>query len=187
MSTSLNSPTAPMPTQAQEPGRFRRGLDRAMKRSLIAGLIGLVLLVVLLSAAWIADGHRERTIEKQATAHYGIPVDIPDDIDPAWTGGDYVSPRGVVLNYLNDDKVKWFGLLGFMGNVANVTVEDDDVIITLNETARQMTTGSQVAALSHQNDVLRVLRGHLGNKTVAAIDLVAVRSADGVLLGYEKL
>lgn len=28
---------------------------------------------------------------------------------------------------------------------------------------------------------------HKGNKTVAAIDLVAVRSADGVLLGYEKL
>lgn len=187
MSTPLYPPTTQMPAQARTAGRFRRGLDRAMKRSLIAGLIGLVLLVVLLSAAWIADGFRERTIEKQATAHYGIPVDIPDDIDPAWTGGDYVSPRGVVLNYLNDDKVKWFGLLGFMGNVANVTVEDDDVIITLNETARQMTTGSQVAALSHQNDVLRVLRGHLGNKTVAAIDLVAVRSADGVLVGYEKL
>lgn len=187
MSTHLNSPTTSMPTQAQEPGRFRRGLDRAMKRSLIAGLIGLVLLVVLLSAAWIADGFRERTLEKQATAHYGIPVDIPDDIDPAWTGGDYVSPRGVVLNYLNDDKVRWFGLLGFSGNVANVTVEGDDVIITLNETVQQMSVGSQIAAMSHQDDVLRVLRGHLGNKTVAAIDLVAVRSADGVLLGYEKL
>ena len=187
MSTPLYPPTTQMPTQAQEPGRFRRGLDRAMKRSLIAGLIGLVLLVVLLSAAWIADGHHERTLEKQATAHYGIPVDIPDDIDPAWTGGDYVSPRGVVLNYLNDDKVRWFGVLGFSGNVADVTVEGDDVIITLNETVQQMSVGSQIAAMSHQDDVLRVLRGHLGNKTVAAVDLVAVRSADGVLVGYEKL
>ena len=183
----MSTPTTSMPTQAQERGRFRRGLDRVMKRSLIAGLIGLVLLVVLLSAAWIADGHRERTLEKQATAHYGIPVDIPDDIDPMWTGGDYVSPRGVVLNYLNEDEVPWFSILGFSGNVANVTVEGDDVIIKLNETAQQMTTGSQIAAMSHQDDVLRVLRGHLGNKTVAAIDLVAVRSADGVLLGYEKL
>ena len=187
MSTPLYPPTTSMPTQAQEPGRFRSGLDRAMKRSLIAGLIGLVLLVGLFSAAWIADGHHERTIEKQATAHYGIPVDIPDDIDPMWTGGDYVSPRGVVLNYLNDDKVRWFGVLGFSGNVADVTVEGDDVIITLNETAQQMSIGSQIAAMSHQDDVLRVLRGHLGTKTVAAIDLVAVRSADGVLVGYEKL
>lgn len=61
------------------------------------------------------------------------------------------------------------------------------MVITLDETAGQMTTGSQVAAMSHQNDVLRVLRGHLGNKTVAAIDLVAVRSADGVLVGYERI
>lgn len=114
-------------------------------------------------------------------------MDIPDDIDPAWTGGDYVSPRGVVLNYLNEDKVGWFNILGFTGNVADVTVEGDDVIITLNETARQMTVGSQIAAMSHQDDVLRVLRGHLGNRTVEAIDLVAVRSADGVLIGYEKL
>lgn len=187
MSTPLYPPTAPMPTQERPAGRFRRGLDRVMKRSLIAGLIGLVLLVALLLVGRAVDGHRERTIEKQASAHYGIPVDIPDDIDPAWTGGDYVSPRGVVLNYLNEDKVGWFNILGFTGNVADVTVEGDDVIITLNETARQMTVGSQVAAVSHQDDVLRVLRGHLGNKTVAAIDLVAVRSADGVILGYEKL
>ena len=187
MSTHLNSPTSTMPSQARAAGRFRRGLDRAMKRSLIAGLIGLVLLVALFSIGRAVDGHHERTLEKQATAHYGIPVDIPDDIDPAWTGGDYVSPRGVVLNYLNDDKVRWFGALGFSGNVADVTVEGDDVIITLNETAQQMSIGSQIAAMSHQDDVLRVLRGHLGNKTVAAIDLVAVRSADGVLLGYEKL
>lgn len=183
----MSTPTTSMPTQAQEHGRTRFSLERVEKLSLIAGLIGLVLLVVLLSAAWIADGFRERAIEKQATAHYGIPVDIPDDIDPAWTGGDYVSPRGVVLNYLNDDKVRWFGALGFSGNVADVTVEGDDAIITLNETAQQMSIGSQIAAMSHQDDVLRVLRGHLGNKTVAAIDLVAVRSADGVLLGYEKL
>ena len=187
MSTPLYPPTTSMPTQAQDPGRFRLGVDRAMKRSLIAGLIGLVLLLVLFSAAWIADGFRERSIERQATAHYAIPVDIPDDIDPMWTGGDYVSPRGVVLNYLYDDKVPWFSIIGFSGNVANVTVEGDDVIITLNETARQMTTGSQIAAMSHQDDVLRVLRGHLGNKTVAAIDLVAVMSSDGVLVGYEKL
>ena len=111
MSTHLNSPTTPMPTQAQEPGRFRRGLDRAMKRSLIWGMIGLVLLVAMISVGRAIDGHRERTVEKQATAHYGIPVDIPDDIDPAWTGGDYVSPRGVVLNYLNDDKVQWLSLI----------------------------------------------------------------------------
>ena len=187
MSTHLNSPTTPMPSQTRAAGRFRRGLDRAMKRSLIAGLIGLVLLVALFSIGRAVDGHHERTLEKQATAHYGIPVDIPDDIDPAWTGGDYVSPRGVVLNYLNDDKVRWFSILGFSGNVADVTVEGDDVIITLNETVQQMSVGSQIAAMSHQDDVLRVLRGHLGNKTVKAIDLVAVRSADGVLLGYEKL
>lgn len=187
MSTPLYPPTTSMPAQAQEHGRTRFSLERVEKWSLIAGLIGLVLLVVLLSAAWIADGFRERAIERQATAHYGIPVDIPDDIDPMWTGGDYVSPRGVVLNYLNEDEVPWFSILGFSGNVANVTVEGDDVIIKLNETAQQMTTGSQIAAMSHQDDVLRVLRGHLGNKTVAAIDLVAVRSADGVLVGYEKL
>lgn len=187
MSTPLYPPTAPAPIQERPSGGFRRGLDRAMKRSLIAGLIGLVLLVALFSAGRAIDGHRERTIEKQATAHYGIPVDIPDDIDPAWTGGDYVSPRGVVLNYLNEDKVRWFNILGFTGNVADVTVEGDDVIITLNEPARQMSVGSQIAAMSHQNDVLRVLRGHLENKTVAAIDLVAVRSVDGVVVGYEKL
>lgn len=187
MSTPLYPPTTPMPAQERPSGRFRRGLDRAMKRSLIAGLIGLVLLGALLLVGRAVDGHRERTIEKQASAHYGIPVDIPDDIDPAWTGGDYVSPRGVVLNYLNEDKVRWFNILGFTGNVADVTVEGDDVIITLNETAQQMTVGSQIAAMSHQDDVLRVLRGHLGNKTVEAIDLVAVRSADGVILGYEKL
>ena len=187
MSTPLHPPATPMPAQERPAGRFRRGLDRVMKRSLIAGLIGLVLLVVLFSVGRAVDGHRERTIEKQASAHYGIPVDIPDDIDPAWTGGDYVSPRGVVLNYLNEDKVQWFNILGFTGNVADVTVEGDDVIITLNETVQQMSVGSQVAAVSHQDDVLRVLRGHLGNRTVAAIDLVAVRSADGVLVGYEKL
>lgn len=187
MSTPLYPPTTPTPTQERPAGGFRRGLDRVMKRSLVAGLIGIVLLVALFSVGRAVDGHRERTIEKQATAHYGIPVDIPDDIDPAWTGGDYVSPRGVVLNYLNEDKVQWFNILGFTGNVADVTVEGDDVIITLNETARQMSTGSQIAAMSHQDDVLRVLRGHLGNKTVAALDLVAVRSADGVMMGYEKL
>ena len=187
MSTPLYPPTTPTPTQERPAGGFRRGLDRAMKRSLIAGLIGLVLLVALLAVGGAVEGHRERTIEKQATAHYGIPVDIPDDIDPAWTGGDYVSPRGVVLNYLNEDKVQWFNILGFTGNVADVTVEGDDVVITLNETAQQMSVGSQIAAMSHQDDVLRVLRGHLGNKTVAALDLVAVRSADGVMMGYEKL
>ena len=47
MSTPLYPPTSSTPAQERPAGGFRRGLDRAMKRSLIAGLIGLVLLVAL--------------------------------------------------------------------------------------------------------------------------------------------
>ena len=94
----------------------------------------------------------------------------------------------MIVNYLSATPSYWnnFGAGGWADQVDTVNVEGDDVLITLSQPF------STAASYQDQANEVRAwavgeLRQHKNNETVAGVDLVAVRSADGVVVGYEKL
>ena len=157
-----------------------------------AGMIILGVVIALLCLRGVGSLIDSATgLGKPATASAGTPtlaVERPADAPQQLSDEQLKSPNGVIVNYLSATPSYWnnFGAGGWADQVDTVNVEGDDVLITLDQPF------STAAAYQGQADEIRAwavgeLRQHVDNDTIAGVDLVAVRSADGVLVGYEKL
>ena len=175
MSTHLNSPTSK---------------TRPVWKT--AGMIVLGVVVVLLCLRGIGSLIDSVTgLDEPTTASAGTPtlaVDRPADAPQQLSDEQLKSPNGVIVNYLLVTPSYWnnFGAGGWGDPIDTVTLDGDDVIINLNQPF------STASAYQVQADEVRAwavgeLRQHRDNATVAGVDLVAVVSSDGVLVGYEKL
>lgn len=117
-----------------------------------------------------------------------LPVEKPIDVPQTLSDIQLESPSGVIVTYLQANRSPWnnYGTEGWGNPVDTVSVKQDDVIVTLNQPFTNST------AYQERADEIRAwavgeLRQYKDNKTVASIDLVAVYSADGVMVGYEQL
>ena len=175
MSTHLNSPTSK---------------KRPVWKT--AGMIILGVVIALLCLRGIGSLIDSVTgLDEPATASAGTPtlaVERPADAPQQLSDEQLKSPNGVINNYLLATPSYWnnFGGGGWGDPVDTVTLDADDVIINLNQPF------STASAYQVQADEIRAwavgeLRQHMDNATVAGVDLVAVMSSDGVLVGYEKL
>ena len=156
------------------------------------GIIFLGLLVVFLCLCGVGSLiDRATGLDEPATASAGssdLPVEQPRDVPQRLSDEQLNSPNGVINNYLLATPSYWnnFGGGGWGDPVDTVTLDGDGVIIDLNQ---PFSTASAYQA--HADEVrawvVGELRQHMDNATVAGVDLVAVMSSDGVLIGYEKL
>lgn len=168
------------------PDRYRRP---AWKTAGVITLSVLVGLLCLIGVGSIVDRVTEANEPQTASAgSSALPVERPRDVPQQLSDEQLKSPSGAVVTYLLAKPSYWnnFGAGGWADQVDTVNVEGDDVLITLSQPF------STAAAYQGQANEVRAwvvgeLRQHKDNGTVAGVDLVAVRSADGVLLGYEKL
>ena len=168
------------------PDRYRRP---AWKTAGIIVLSVLVGLLCLIGVGALID--RATGMDEPATASAGssaLPVEQPRDVPQQLSDEQLKSPGGVINNYLGVTPSYWnnFGTSGWGAPVDTVSVEGDDVLIKLGQPF------STSASYQGQADEVRAwavgeLRQHRGNATVAGVDVVAVVSSDGVLVGYEKL
>ena len=117
-----------------------------------------------------------------------LPVEQPTDVPQQLSDEQLNSPGGTVVSYLLATPSYWnnFGAGGWADPVDTVSVEGDDVLINLDQpfstSASYQGQGREVLSWATGE-----LRQHRDNATVSGVDLVAVMSSDGVLLGYEKL
>ena len=157
-----------------------------------AGMIILGVVVALLCLRGIGSLIDSATgLDKPATASAGTPMlaaERPADVPQQLSDEQLKSPNGVIVNYLLTTPSYWnnFGAGGWGDPVDTVSVEGDDVLIKLGQPF------STSASYQGQADEVRAwavgeLRQHRDNATVAGVDVVAVVSSDGVLVGYEKL
>lgn len=168
------------------PDRYRRP---AWQRAGIIVLSVLVGLLCLIGVGSIVDRVTDTSEPQTASAgSSALPVEQPADVPQQLSDEQLKSPNGVIVNYLSATPSYWnnFSAGGWGEPVDTVTLDTDDVIIDLNQPF------STAAAYQDQANEIRAwavgeLRQHKDNATVAGVDLVAVRSADGVLVGYEKL
>lgn len=168
------------------PDRYRRPAWKT------AGVIVLGLLVAFLCLCGVGSLiDRATGLDEPATASAGssaLPVEQPRDVPQQLSDEQLKSPAGVVNNYLGATPSYWnnFGAGGWGAPVDTVTVEGDDVLIKLGQpfsaSASYQGQGREVLSWATGE-----LRQHRGNATVAGVDVVAVVSSDGVLVGYEKL
>ena len=157
-----------------------------------AGMIVLGVVIALLCLRGVGSLIDSVTgLDEPTTASAGTPtlaVERPADAPQQLSDDQLKSPNGVIVNYLLVTPSYWnnFGAGGWADPVDTVSVEGDDVLINLDQPFSTSATyqGQGVEVLSWATGELRQ---HRDNATVAGVDLVAVRSADGVLLGYEKL
>ena len=163
------------------PDRYRRP---AWKTAGIIVLSVLVGLLCLIGVGSIVDRVTEANEPQTASAgSSALPVEQPRDVPQ-----QLKSPAGVVVTYLGATPSYWnnFGAGGWADQVDTVNVEGDDVLITLGQpfstSASYQGQGREVLSWATGE-----LRQHRDNATVAGVDLVAVMSSDGVLVGYEKL
>lgn len=175
MSTSLNSPT----TQ-------KRPVWKTVGMIIIGVVVALLCLRGIGSLIDSATG-----LDKPATASASTPTLVaerPADAPQQLSDEQLKSPNGVINNYLLVTPSYWnnFGAGGWGDPIDTVTLEGDDVLITLDQPF-STASGYQVQADEIRAWAVGELRQHMDNATVAGVDLVAVRSADGVLVGYEKL
>lgn len=168
------------------PDRYRRP---AWQRAGIIVLSVLVGLLCLIGVGSLID--RATGMDEPATASAGssaLPVERPDDVPQQLSDEQLKSPAGVVNNYLGATPSYWnnFGAGGWADLIDTVNVEGDDALITLSQpfsaSASYQGQGREVLSWATGE-----LRQHRDNATVAGVDLVAVMSSDGVLVGYEKL
>lgn len=168
------------------PDRYRRP---AWKTAGIIVLSVLVGFLCLIGVGAIVDRVTD-TSEPQAASvgSSALPVDRPDDVPQQLSDEQLKSPSGVINNYLGVTPSYWnnFATSGWGDPIDTVTLDTDDVIINLNQPF-SASTSYQDEATEIRAWAVGELRQHMDNETVAAIDLVAVRSSDGVLVGYEKL
>lgn len=157
-----------------------------------AGMIVLGVVIALLCLRGVGSLIDSVTgLDEPTTASAGTPtlaVERPADAPQQLSDDQLKSPNGVIVNYLLVTPSYWnnFGAGGWGDPVDTVTLEGGDVIIDLNQPF-STASGYQVQADEIRAWAVGELRQHMDNATVAGVDLVAVRSADGVLVGYEKL
>lgn len=157
-----------------------------------AGMIILGVVIALLCPRGIGSLIDSVTgLDEPATASAGTPtlaVERPADAPQQLSDEQLKSPNGVINNYLLATPSYWnnFGAGRWADPVDTVSLEGDDVLINLDQPFSTSATyqGRAVEVLSWATGELRQ---HRDNATVAGVDLVAVMSSDGVLLGYEKL
>ena len=178
----MSTPAFPLTS----PDRYRRP---AWKTAGIIVLSVLVGLLCLIGVGSIVDRVTEANEPQAASAgSSALPVEQPRDVPQQLSDEQLKSPAGVVNNYLGATPSYWnnFGAGGWGAPVDTVTVEGDDVLITLDQpfstSASYQGQGREVLSWA-----VGELRQHRGNATVAGVDVVAVVSSDGVLVGYEKL
>ena len=174
------------PTATPVPSTRRRSAWKT------AGGIVLGLLVAFLCLHGVGSLiDRATGMDEPATASAGssaLPVERPDDVPQQLSDEQLKSPAGVVNNYLGATPSYWnnFGAGGWADQVDTVNGEGDDVLITLSQPF-SASTSYQDEATEIRAWAVGELRQHRGNATVAGVDVVAVVSSDGVLVGYEKL
>lgn len=157
-----------------------------------AGVVVLGVVIALLCLRGIGSLIDSATgMDEPATASASTPtlaVERPADVPQQLSDEQLKSPNGVIVNYLSATPSYWnnFGAGGWADQVDTVNVEGDDVLITLSQPF-SASTSYQDQANEIRAWVVGELRQHKDNATVAGVDLVAVRSADGALVGYEKL
>lgn len=168
------------------PDRYRRP---AWQRAGIIVLSVLVGFLCLVGVGAIVDRVTDTSEPQTASAgSSALPVEQPRDVPQQLSDEQLKSPGGVINNYLGVTPSYWnnFGTGGWGAPIDTVNVEGDDVLIALDQPF------SASASYQGQADEVRAwavgeLRQHRGNATVAGVDVVAVVSSDGVLVGYEKL
>lgn len=178
----MSTPAFPLTS----PDRYRRPVWQT------AGIIVLGLLVVFLCLCGVGSLiDRATGLDEPATASAGssaLPVEQPRDVPQQLSDEQLKSPSGAVVTYLLANPSYWnnFGAGGWADQVDTVNVEGDDVLITLSQPF-SASTSYQDQATEIRAWAVGELRQHRGNATVAGVDVVAVVSSDGVLVGYEKL
>lgn len=168
------------------PDRYRRP---AWQRAGIIVLSVLVGLLCLIGVGAIVDRVTDTSEPQAASAgSSSLPVERPDDVPQQLSDEQLKSPGGVINNYLGVTPSYWnnFGTSGWGAPVDTVSVEGDDVLIKLSQPF-SASTSYQDQATEIRAWAVGELRQHRGNATVAGVDVVAVVSSDGVLVGYEKL
>lgn len=178
----MSTPAFPLTS----PDRYRRP---AWKTAGIIVLSVLVGVLCLIGVGAIVDRVTDTSEPQTASAgSSSLPVEQPRDVPQQLSDEQLKSPGGVINNYLGVTPSYWnnFGTSGWGAPVDTVSVEGDDVLIKLGQPF------STSASYQGQADEVRAwavgeLRQHRGNATVAGVDVVAVVSSDGVLVGYEKL
>lgn len=168
------------------PDRYRRP---AWQRAGIIVLSVLVGLLCLIGVGAIVDRVTDTSEPQTASAgSSALPVEQPRDVPQQLSDEQLKSPSGAVVTYLLATPSYWnnFGAGGWADLIDTVNVEGDDVLITLGQpfstSASYQGQGREVLSWATGE-----LRQHRDNATVAGVDLVTVMSADGVLVGYEKL
>lgn len=118
-----------------------------------------------------------------------LPVEKPKDVPQTLSDMQLESPNGVIVTYLQANRSPWnnYGTEGWGDPVETVSVKEDDVIVTLNEPFINSTSYQERADEIRAWAVGELRQYKDNNKTVANVDLVAVYSADGVMVGYEQL
>ena len=168
------------------PDRYRRP---AWQRAGIIVLSVLVGLLCLIGVGAIVDRVTDTSEPQAASAgSSSLTVERPDDVPQQLSDEQLKSPGGVINNYLGVTPSYWnnFGTSGWGAPVDTVSVEGDDVLIKLSQPF-SASTSYQDQATEIRAWAVGELRQHRGNATVAGVDVVAVVSSDGVLVGYEKL
>lgn len=168
------------------PDRYRRPAWKTAGVITLSVLVGLLCLVgVGAIVDRVTDTSEPQTASAGASA---LPVEQPRDVPQQLSDEQLKSPGGVINNYLGVTPSYWnnFGTSGWGAPVDTVSVEGDDVLIKLSQPF-SASTSYQDEATEIRAWAVGELRQHRGNATVAGVDVVAVVSSDGVLVGYEKL
>lgn len=178
----MSTPAFPL----THPDRYRRPVWKTAGIIVLSVLVGLLCLI---GVGAIVDRVTDTSEPQTASAgSSALPVERPDDVPQQLSDEQLKSPGGVINNYLGATPSYWnnFGTSGWGAPVDTVSVEGDDVLIKLGQpfsaSASYQGQGREVLSWATGE-----LRQHRDNATVAGVDLVTVMSADGVLLGYEKL
>lgn len=178
----MSTPAFPL----THPDRYRRPVWQTV------GMIVLGLLVAFLCLCGVGSLiDRATGLDEPVAAPAGssaLPVERPTDVPQRLADEQLNSPGGAIVSYLLATPSYWnnSGAGGWGAPVDTVTVEGDDVLITLSQPF-SASTSYQDQATEIRAWAVGELRQHKDNATVAGVDLVAVVSSDGVLVGYEKL
>lgn len=105
-----------------------------------------------------------------------------EQADPAPVTG--MNPAAAVHQYLADQP--WYNSEGpGTSIVESVTVEDDDVIVRLTTDFHANATTNHAPSIVANST--QALRDHRDDPAIAGLDLLAVYSADGVMVGSDSI
>lgn len=174
------------PTTTPVPSTRRRPVWKTVGSIILGLLIAFLCLHGIGSLIDRATGLDEPVTFSAAPS--ALPVEQPTDVPQQLSDEQLNSPGGTVVSYLIATPSYWnnFGAGGWADPVDTVSVEGDDVLITLSQPF-SASTSYQDQATEIRAWAVGELRQHRDNATVDSVDVVAVVSSDGVLVGYEKL